>query len=115
MEVLWDRREASVRDVVDTLSKERSVAYTSVLTMLKVLSRKGLVEHRVDGRTFIYTPKITRAQARSEAIANVLRQFFNGSPRLLAQHLLEEQPLEAEDLDALARRVESRSDRGDGA
>ena len=66
LDVLWKKKEASVRDVTDELSRKKPVAYTTVLTMFKVLDRKGLVTHRVEGRAFIYSAAITRADARRQ-------------------------------------------------
>jgi len=105
LEVLWDREEASVREVTDELSKARPVAYTTVLTMLGILSRKGLVHHRAEGRAFIYRPAITRSEARSTALRNLLTQFFGGSPEVLAQHLLSEHEVDLSDLKDLRKKV----------
>ena len=101
LEVLWDRGEASVRDVADVLSLQKPVAYTTVLTMFGVLSRKGLVTHRAEGRAFIYRAAITRDDARRQALQQLLKQFFEGSPEVLAQHLVREHEIDPAGLDAL--------------
>ncbi|WP_149196304.1 BlaI/MecI/CopY family transcriptional regulator [Luteimonas suaedae] len=107
LEVLWARKEASVREVAEELSKKKPVAYTTVLTMFKVLERKGLVSYRTEGRAFIYSAAISRGEARRQALDNVLRQFFGGSPDVLAQHLIEEHDLDLAELQALQDQVDA--------
>lgn len=94
LEVLWDHDEASVREVADELSRHKPLAYTTVLTMLNVLSKKGLVTHRPEGRAFIYRAAVTREQARKQALDHLLQQFFKGSPNMLAQHLVSEHDID---------------------
>lgn len=105
LEVLWDKGEASVREVADALALHRPVAYTTVLTMLNVLARKELVTHRAEGRAFIYRAAITREQARAQALEHLLTQFFDGSPDLLAQHLFQEHGVSRAEVKALRSKV----------
>lgn len=108
MEVLWKKKEATVREVADELSKKKPVAYTTVLTMFKVLDRKGLVHHRSEGRAFVYSAAISPGDARRQALENLLKNFFNGSPAVLAQHLVEEHDMDPADLAQLQQRVGAR-------
>ena len=112
LEVLWKKKEASVREVADELSKKKPLAYTTVLTMFKILDKKGLVNHRTEGRAFIYSAAISRSDARRQALENLLKQFFNGSPSVLAQHLISEHEVDAEALDALQAKVDAAPDSG---
>lgn len=111
LEVLWDKGEASVREVTDELSSQKSVAYTTVLTMFNTLSKKGLVTHRAEGRAFIYRAAITRELARRQALDHLLQQFFDGSPNVLAQHLLNEHEIDQAELEALRRKVDTAKSR----
>ena len=106
LEVLWEKGEASVREVADELSKQKPLAYTTVLTMFSILAKKGFVVHRQEGRAFIYRAKITREQARNQALDHLLTQFFDGSPNLLAQHLLNQDGVDRTELKALREKVE---------
>jgi predicted transcriptional regulator len=105
LEILWDKNEASVREVADELAKRKPVAYTTVLTMFNVLSKKGFVTHRQEGRAFVYRASISREQARTQALDHLLRQFFDDSPNLLAQHLFEEHGVGRAEIDALREKV----------
>lgn len=112
LEVLWKKHEASVREVADELSKKKPVAYTTVLTMFGILAKKGLVAHRNEGRAFIYRATLSRGEARRQALEHLLKQFFNGSPNVLAQHLVEEHDLDPAELKALHAQVEAAPRRG---
>jgi BlaI family penicillinase repressor len=107
LEILWARKEASVREVADELSKKKPVAYTTVLTMFKVLERKGLVTYRTEGRAFVYSAAISRSDARKQALENLIGQFFGGSPDVLAQHLISEHDLDLAELQALQDQVDA--------
>ena len=106
LEVLWDKGEASVREVADELAKQKPLAYTTVLTMFGILAKKEFVVHRQEGRAFVYRAKITREQARKQALHHLLLQFFDGSPNLLAQHLLSEDGIDRAELKSLRDKVD---------
>ena len=106
MDVLWNKGSASVREVTEELSQKQKTAYTTVMTMLGVLRDKGYVAHEKQGRAFIYYPLVDRKQARSTALSDLLKRFFDGSPTLLMQNLLEDERLNEQDLAALKHRIE---------
>jgi len=110
MKVLWRRGEASVRQVTSELSRARKVAYSTALTMLRVLEEKGYIEHRKEGRAFVYFPLLDRQQARTRALKYVLRSFFNNSPAALAQSLIEEEEIDLLELQQLMDEVERSKD-----
>jgi predicted transcriptional regulator len=107
LEVLWARKQASAREVTDALSETRTAAYTTVQTILKILERKGFVTHRSEGRTFVYCAAVTRAQARSSALRQLVGQFFGGSPKALAQHLLSEHEIDLAELEVLQAKIDA--------
>ena len=106
MEILWEKGEASVRDIADALSKDKPAAYTTVQTMCKILAEKGYAEFRKEGKAFIYSPKITQKDARQGALTSLLNRFFGGSPEVLAQHLMQETDIELKDLEDLQRKID---------
>jgi predicted transcriptional regulator len=77
-----------------------------VFTMFNVLARKGFVSHRQEGRAFIYRATISREQARRQALDHLLHQFFDGSPNVLAQHLVDQRDIDRGELQALQRRID---------
>ncbi|MEO1476446.1 MAG: BlaI/MecI/CopY family transcriptional regulator [Pseudomonadota bacterium] len=101
MDVLWDRGEASVRDVADALKDKYDLAYTTVMTTMKIMADKGYLSFRKEGRAHIYAPLLSRDRARRSALSTLLTSLFDGSPKHLAQHLVETDKLTLEDIDAL--------------
>ena len=105
MDVLWERDEATVRDVTDALADHHPVAYSTVQTMLGILLDKGYVDYRKQGRAFVYTPLVARREARRTALRHMLRQFFGGSSTALAESLLDENDIDLIELKRLRQRV----------
>lgn len=113
MHVLWSLGEANVRQITDHLAAQYNLAYTTVLTTTRILADKGYVRFRKDGRTHVFTPLVSKQSARSSAIGNVIRNLFDGSPRALAQHLIEVDGLTPADIAQLRSLVEA-DDEGEG-
>jgi predicted transcriptional regulator len=106
MRVLWDKHEATVRAVVAALKDKPRPAYNTVLTLLRILERKGYVTHRKEGRAFTFLPTVDRAHARQSALKTLVNRFFEGSPRLLALNLLEDESLSIEAIEQLKQKIE---------
>ncbi len=105
MEVLWERGSATVSDVVDALPKNIPLAYSTVLTTLRILENKGYLKHVKDGRAFVYRPIVGREQERERAVTHLLRRFFEGSPERLMLNLVEARKVDPKELDRLRRRI----------
>src|SRR5262245_33750190 len=103
MEIIWKRGPSTVREVTDALKGSGAPAYTTILTVLRVLTDKGFVKAQGDARAHVFFALVTRAQARSSALKQLLSEFFGGSPEALAQHLVAEEldPKERARLEAL--------------
>ncbi len=110
MEILWKNNQASVREITDVLSQEKKTAYTTVQTLCKILAEKGYADYTKEGKAFIYIPKITQTQARQSAFTSILNKFFGGSPKVLAQHLMQETDIDINDLEALQRQIDETKD-----
>jgi BlaI family penicillinase repressor len=106
LKVLWDRGEATVRDVCDALN-ERGVelAYTTVLSLLQVMEQKGLATHRRDGKAYVYAPTIERDRTFRELAGGFLDRVFDGAVNEYLVHALESRPLEAKELDELEKMI----------
>ncbi len=77
-----------------------------MLTLLRIMEKKGYVSHRKDGRAFIFQPAVDRADASRSALQTLVNRFFDGSPRLLMLNLLEDAQLSPEALKQLKERIE---------
>src|SRR5574341_128407 len=79
LKALWQLGEGNVRDVRNVLSPSRNFAYTTVMTLLDRLVRKGGASRRKVGRSFVYTPVLSRDFLRRLAVQELVDSFFNGS------------------------------------
>lgn len=105
MKILWERGESTVNDMVEALPRKEAIAYTSVLTTIRILERKGYVRHRKDGRAFLYTPLIAEEEAGSSAVRQVLNRFFGNSRERLLLSLLGDQDVTPQELDRLKEAI----------
>jgi predicted transcriptional regulator len=85
MNTLWPMGEATVREIRDQLAPRRARAYTTIMTIMDRLARKGIVERRKTGRKYVYRARLSAEEARAHAVEQVLENFFGGSKeRMLA-------------------------------
>ncbi len=87
LKALWSLGEGNVRSVKDHLEARKPLAYTTVMTLLDRLTRKGVVDRRKQGRFFIYVPKIDRETMRQRAVADLADALFDGSAKLMGDYL----------------------------
>ncbi|KAA6463053.1 BlaI/MecI/CopY family transcriptional regulator [Acidobacteria bacterium AB60] len=88
MKVLWTRGESAVSDMVAATADDGPLAYTSVLTTIRILEQKGYVEHRQEGRAFLYSASIGEQEASRSEVRHVLQRFFGNSRERLLLSLL---------------------------
>ena len=93
MEVLWKKGPATVGDVVASLPADPPLAYSTVLTTLRILEAKGYLRHTKKGRAFVYEPVIVQEEASRKAIGHLVNRFFGGSRELLVMKLLKEETI----------------------
>lgn len=96
MEVLWQKRSATIADVTEALPPP-PIAYNTVLTTMRILEQKGYVSHEEEGRAYVYSPLVEREEAAQSAVGLLLNRFFGNKSAELALRLIEnERPGEAE-------------------
>jgi predicted transcriptional regulator len=105
MRLLWTRGESAVADLVQALPEDSPLAYTTVLTTIRILEKKGYVYHRQDGRAFLYSPCVAEQEARQSEIRHVLQRFFGNSRERLVLSLLGDAEVTPDELDRMKRAV----------
>ena len=108
MKVVWSRGHTTVRDVYEALLEERKIAYTTVMTMMNVLERKGHLRKKAGGRSFLYRPTRPQRQVVGSMVREFVQRVFGGSAAPLLAHLVDEERLTVEELDALAKRIKAK-------
>jgi predicted transcriptional regulator len=106
MNVLWRLGSGTVSEVQKALSDD--LAYTTVLTILRTLEKKGHLRHETEGRAHRFLPLVQKEEAQEGAVQRVTRKLFSGSPELLMAHLLNERGLTEEQLRRLRALVDER-------
>src|ERR1700676_4335453 len=105
MKIVWAREVSTVRDVYETLRERRKIAYTTVMTMMKILEQKKYLRKTQEDRAYVYRP----AKPKNQEIKSMVREFvnrvFNGSAEPLLVHLIEDQKLSKKELEEIARMI----------
>jgi predicted transcriptional regulator len=110
MKILWSRGESAVSDLVTAASDESALAYTSVLTTVRILETKGYVSHRQEGRAFLYSACVGEVEASRSEVRHVLQRFFGNSRERLLLSLLGDDEVSLEELKRLKEAIASAPD-----
>lgn len=103
MEVIWARGSATVSEVVEALQGKD--AYTTILTLMRILKVKGYLSSRKEGRAHVFTPRVDRDTVARKAVHQLLAKFFDGSPGELVLSFLREEEITPEELDELKQKI----------
>ena len=101
MKILWRRGESAVNDLVAAMPEGEQLAYNSVLTTIRILEQKGYVEHRQEGRAFVYRPCVAEEEASRSEVKHLMSRFFGNSRERLLLSLLGDDEISAEELQRL--------------
>jgi predicted transcriptional regulator len=114
MKILWRRGESAVTDLVAALPDGESLAYNSVLTTIRILEQKGYVEHRQEGRAFVYRACVAEQDAGRSEVRNVMNRFFGNSREKLVLSLLGDEEISPDELERLKEAIRSASQDEEG-
>lgn len=112
MLVLWEKGQATAREITEALNRDEPLAHSTVQTLLRELEKKGAVTHDVDGRTFIFRPLKNQEKVRGNATRDMIGRLFDDSPGELVSHLLEHEQItqrEREEIRAILEQSLKRS------
>ena len=108
LKVIWQRGEATVREVYRDLAEQRKIAYTTVLTMMGILEQKGHLKKTAGERAYIYSPTKPQQQVVRSMVREFVHRVFNGSARPLLVHLLEDPHTDPNELAEMEKLVKER-------
>ena len=106
MNVLWERQSATVHEVLEALPAKPALAYNSILTIIRILEKKGYVKHVKDKRAHVYTAQVDRKDATRFEVRHLVSRFFGNSHEQLVLNVLEESSIDAEELSRLRQLLE---------
>ena len=107
LRVLWERGESTVATVQAGLEPDRTLAITTVGTVLSRLAARGVVAKRTEGRQLVYTADVEERDVRRDLVGQLMDRLFAGDASALVNHLIHEGEIDADELAALRRRVAS--------
>jgi predicted transcriptional regulator len=113
MKMLWARGESAVSDLVAVMPEGETLAYTSVLTTVRILEQKGYVRHRQEGRAFLYSTCVEEQEASRSEVRHMMQRFFGNSRERLLLSLLGDDELDPEELRRLKEAIASAADDSD--
>lgn len=111
MEVLWQNGPATVHQLLEGLASKLTLAYNSVLTTIRILEKKGYVQHLKEGRAHVYMPLVGRQEATRFEIKNLVGKFFKNSHELLLLNILEDKTISADELKRLNQLLQAGKER----
>ena len=106
MKLVWQRDSATVRDVYEALLGRRKIAYTTVMTMMKILETKGYLKKRRQERAFVYRPAHPKEKVIGKMISEFMDRVFNGSAEPLLVHLVRGKHIRERDLEKVRKMLE---------
>jgi BlaI family penicillinase repressor len=110
MKVIWDLEQATVREVYETLRERRRIAYTTVMTMMKILETKGYLKRTQVDRAFVYRPARPRQQVVGAMVRDFVERVFDGAASGLLVHLAKDARLTKEDRQRIRRVIDETED-----
>lgn len=113
LKILWDRGTSTVRDVMKVLNQSRPRAYTSVMSLLNVMTDKGLLKRQPHGRAFLYQAKISREKTLGQMVEDLLGRAFEGSASALVAHLLDQSHPTQDELEEIRKTIDEHLKQGD--
>ena len=105
LDILWEKRKATVAELHNVMNKRRPTTYTTVLKFMQIMHEKGLLDREQSGRAHIYRPAITQRQTQKNLVTDLLDKAFRGSALKLVQHVLETKPATQEELAEIRRLI----------
>lgn len=108
LSVLWSRGPATVRDVLANMPDGKERAYTTILSVMQVMEKKGLLTHTTQGNTHVYAARVSRRRVAGPLLRGLVRDLFGGSTASALQHLLAESEVSRDELAEIKRLIAER-------
>ncbi|GGN07797.1 transcriptional regulator [Dyadobacter beijingensis] len=106
MRILWQLKEGVVHDIIEKLPEPKP-PYTTVSSIVRLLEKKGFVDHKAYGKTHVYFPAISREQFARNSFSDLMKHYFQGSPKNVVSFIMEEKALKPEEVSELKQLIDS--------
>lgn len=112
LDILWELKKATVREVYEEISKRRPTTYTTSLKFMQIMQEKGLVARDEREKAHVYSPKLSQRQTQTKLVGSLLERAFRGSALSLVQNVLETKPTTKEELAAIRQLIDEAEAKG---
>lgn len=109
MQVLWDKGQATAREITDAINASEPIAHSTVQTLLRGLEEKGSVDHKVEGRTFVFVPLVKEDVFKRRVTRDLVDRVFDGSAATLMAHLLKHEKVSREEIEEIRKLIRRRA------
>ena len=106
MDIIWENGEATVRQVRNAIAEKRDLAYNTVMTIMRRLKEKGILEYAEQGRTYVYHPLVSREEVKRSMLRDLLQNVFGGSSQELVTALVSHEHMSEKELLDIAKQME---------
>lgn len=106
MRILWDLNEGVVHDIIERMSEPKP-PYTTVSSIVRLLEKKGFIDHKAYGKTHVYFPTISKEEYAKKSFSNLVKHYFQGSPKNIVSFMVQENVLQADEVDELKQLIDS--------
>jgi predicted transcriptional regulator len=106
LQVIWEKKKATVREVHEELSRNRDIGYTTALKLMQIMFEKGLVSRDDSSKTHIYTAAVSREKTQKQLVGKMIHTLFSGSPSELVMQALGSHKASAEELDEIQKMID---------
>ncbi|WP_353722733.1 BlaI/MecI/CopY family transcriptional regulator [Dyadobacter sp. 676] len=106
MRILWELCEGVVHDIIEKLPEPKP-PYTTVSSIVRLLEKKGFIDHKAYGKTYVYFPAISREQYARQSFSDLMKHYFQGSPRNVVSFMMEENAMKPEEINDLRQLIDS--------
>src|ERR1700761_9062391 len=111
LRVLWAKGPATVRELYEAMSQDRALGYTTVLKLMQIMTEKGLVQRKEQGRAHVYRATASQEETQSQLLKDLSERLFAGSATQLAMHALSMQPATSEELKEIRKLIEQKQEK----
>jgi BlaI family transcriptional regulator, penicillinase repressor len=106
LNILWEKENATVREVFEVISSNKSVTYTTILKLMQIMTEKGLVKREEEGKAHLYRAAIEQNETQKSFVNDLLERVFRGSAKELMQHLLDTKKASPEEMKEIRQMIE---------
>lgn len=108
MQIIWELDRCLVRDVIDKLG-DPDMPHSTISSVVRILERKGFVDHKAYGKTYEYFPIVTKEEYANHGVKSLVEKYFGGSPKKLVSFLVKNEDMDLKELNDLMKKLDNNS------